>query len=116
MWVQEFKDVYQLYLDLKRKGLKEEKYDNFEVFRRDFHWKIDKRSKLYCEYLYRYVRDVNIEFNEPCSLVFRHFSKFEPQTTQQLNDNLSKFLEKFHNENHFSLCQRKIVVYLLKFY
>ena len=84
------------------------------MFRRDLHWKIDKRSKLYWEYLYRYVRNVNIEFNKPCSLVFRHFRKFEPQTTQHLNKNLSSFLEKYHNENYFSSCQRKIIIYLLK--
>ena len=103
-----------LYLKLIRKGLKLEKYNNFEVFRRDLHWKIDRRSKLYWEYLYKYSRNVIIENNESWNMVFLHFSKFEPQITLKLNDNMRIFIDKYQNINYFSSWKRKVVLYFLK--
>ena len=103
-----------LYLELIRNGLNEEKYNNFDIFRRDLHWKIDRRSKLYWGYLYKYSRNVIIENNEPWNMVFLHFSKFEPQITLNLNQNLRIFIDKYQNMNYFSSWQRKILLYLLK--
>ena len=83
-------------------------------FRRDLHCKIDCRSKLYCEYLYKYSRNINIETNEPWNRVFCLFSKFEPQIINKLNENLIIFLNNYKNENYYSNSQRKIILYLLK--
>ena len=47
-------------------------------------------------------------------MVFLHFSKFEPQITFNLNENMRIFIDKYQNMNNFSSWQRKVLHYLLK--